>query len=360
MRIVFIAPSTSQPRILKRIVTLKNAGFDVKVYAYDRGVYNCNALPSDIDVEIIGLFSDGKDYWAKVTTMKKDISKIVKVEGKDCLYYNFGYFGSFYLMLKGVKYVYEMSDVLYGYTRFNLVRPIMKFIDKILVRRSKITIMTSEGFHHYLFGKKIRENVVIQPNKLNSYFHDIERNFNPITTTQKLRFGFIGAIRYPNTILRFARVIGQYYPNHEFHFYGDSAVVNDFIAATTDYKNVIFHGAFCNPVDLESIYANVDIVACCYENESLNERIAEPNKLYEAAFFGKPIIVSTNTFLADQVNKYKCGWVINAYSNEEIRHFIDTFNMDDYKRIIEIEVNMDPESLIDDPYILIEKIKQIE
>ena len=38
MRIVFIAPSTSQPRILKRIVTLKNAGFDVKVYAYDRGV----------------------------------------------------------------------------------------------------------------------------------------------------------------------------------------------------------------------------------------------------------------------------------------------------------------------------------
>ena len=77
-----------------------------------------------------------------------------------------------------------------------------------------------------------------------------------------------------------------------------------------------------NPEDLNSIYSNVDIVVACYEAENLNERIAEPNKLYEAMFFCKPIIVSKDTFLANQVNENKFGWVVDAYNDAEIIEFV--------------------------------------
>lgn len=360
MKIVFIAPSTSQPRILKRIVSLKYAGFDVKVYAYDRGVYNCNNFPPNIDVELLGNLKDGENYWAKIRTMNRDILRIISIEGRyNVIYYSFGYFGSFCLMLHKVKYLYEMSDVLYGYKKFNLIRPIMKFVDKIMVKRSEITLMTSEGFQNFLFGGKKQNNVLLQPNKLNAYFLDKERHFQKVNSTINLKFAFIGAIRYPNTILRFARIIGNYYPNHEFHFYGDSIMAKEFQEATSQFNNVIFHGAFRNPYDLEAIYHNIDIVACCYENESLNERIAEPNKLYEAAFFGKPIIVSKNTFLASQIEKYGCGWAIDAYSDESIRCFIDKLSPDEYNRIVEAEMNLPKNFLIDNPKILIDQLKSM-
>lgn len=360
MKIVFIAPSTSQPRILKRIISLKDAGFEVKVYAYDRGVYNCNNFPQNIDLELLGAFEDGGNYVSKIKVMNKDISRIIRLEGRyNVIYYSFGYFGSLCLMLHKVKYVYEMSDVLYGYKRFNLIRPIMKFIDKRMVRHSEITLMTSEGFIHYLFPNSTLKNIVLQPNKLNQYFADKERNFRKISVTNNLKFAFVGAIRYPNTILRFAKIIGDYYPNHEFHFYGDSIMVKDFQIATSQYENVVFHGAFRNPYDLESIYHNIDIVVCCYENESLNERIAEPNKLYEAAFFGKPIIVSKNTFLATQVGKYRCGWAIDAYSDDSIRNFIDKLSADEYNHIVDVEMSFPVDFLIDNPQKLIDRLKSI-
>lgn len=360
MRIVFIAPSTSQPRILKRIVSLKEAGFEVKVYAYDNGIYKCNTLPNNIPFEVLGTVVNGSNYFRKLIQFRKDIKRIVSIEnGANTLFYGFGYFMALFLCFQKVKYVYEMSDVLYGYKQFNYVRHIMKSIDKMLVRKSIVTVMTSEGFNKFLFGKEVLSNVVFQPNKLNQFFLEKDRSSRKISNTENLKFAFIGAVRYPNTILRFATVIGKYFPTHEFHFYGDSNMVKEFQDATSQYNNVIFHGAFRNPYDLESIYHNIDIVACCYENESLNERIAEPNKLYEAAFFGKPIVVSKNTFLASQIEKYGCGWAINAYSDDSIRCFIDRLSSDEYNRIVEAEISLPDNFLIDNPKILIDRLKSM-
>ena len=41
-KIVFISDCLSQPRHIKRVTSLLNAGFEVKVYGYNRGKYNVN------------------------------------------------------------------------------------------------------------------------------------------------------------------------------------------------------------------------------------------------------------------------------------------------------------------------------
>ena len=57
-----------------------------------------------------------------------------------------------------------------------------------------------------------------------------------------LNFSYVGAFRSPNTIFRFARIIGEKYPNHQFHFYGDSIFRNEVIEIANSFDNVKYHG----------------------------------------------------------------------------------------------------------------------
>ena len=201
-------------------------------------------------------------------------------------------------------------------------------------------------------------NVVNLPNKLNPYFANISRIY-PDVSEKHIVFSFIGAIRYPNTILRFAKVVGENYPNHEFHFYGDSVLVKQFEEELSFYQNVKFFGPYRNPQDLEDIYSKIDVVVACYETESLNERIAEPNKLYEAIFFNKPIIVSTNSFVGKRVRELNCGLVIDAYSEKSIMNAIDSLTYEKMKEFCCNSTCVNSKSLIDSPEPLFDKLTKI-
>ncbi len=355
--VVFITSSLSQPRIIKRILSIHNAGCHVKVYGYDRGIYNCNKFPDDITVSIIGQQKDGADYISKIRQIRRDVRNIVSAEGKDAIFYAFGMIPTWFLSKCDVRYVYEISDILYGYNKFKIIQPFAKQLDRKLIKKSFFTVVTSQGFLDYLFNGKSVANVVVQPNKLSRSLVGSPRE--PKTFNRdNITFAFIGAIRYTKTILRFARIIGEHFPNHQFHFYGESRLSGEFKKSTEAFNNVKYFGAYKNPEDLNSIYSNVDIVVACYEAENLNERIAEPNKLYEAMFFCKPIIVSKDTFLANQVNENKFGWVVDAYNDAEIIEFVKNISESSVSDIVKREMDINASTLIDDTQEIINRLHQ--
>jgi glycosyltransferase involved in cell wall biosynthesis len=208
-----------------------------------------------------------------------------------------------------------------------------------MINKSLFTLITSEGFIEYLgytFGGN--EKFVLMPNKLSEVFIDQIRPQNDMTA-RKLRFGFVGYYRYPNTVLRLARVIGENYPNMEFHFWGigPEKTLNDVKGMAGTYPNVYEHGPFKNPDDLKRVYSSFDIVACNYDAKGANERIAEPNKLYEAIFFNKPILVSDNTFLGKKVNRMGVGYVADTSSDENIKQFLNDLTVQDVIKKSEVE-----------------------
>ena len=325
-RVICITGQMAQPRVLKRVNMLRDAGLEVVVVGYDRGIYTCNKLPEDIEVRYMGTQKDDSGYINKITQGYRDVKSIVaEFNDEETVFYSFSIMTAVWFLLRRVKYFYEISDIQYGYNKMRIIQPILKFLDRFLIKKSALTVMTSLGFYRYFYGDKKVKNVIVQPNKVNSKLTQCKRCVVSPNMAQ-LRFSFVGSIRYFNTVLRFAKVVGKYYPQHLFNFYGDSSFVDAFKAECREYPNVIFHGSFKNPGDLEEIYSNTDVVIACYENENLNERIAEPNKMYEAMLFCKPIVVSQNTFLATQIESYKCGYVINAYSDADICSFIDNLN----------------------------------
>src|SRR5690606_18847385 len=153
----------------------------------------------------------------------------------------------------------------------------------------------------YFFGTKIPENIIVQPNKLDTKFFQGERPLSkPPASIETLRFSFLGAFSSPNTIFRFARGLGQKYQKHPFVSHGDSQLSKEAEQLSQLFSNVHFLGAFKNPNDLPLIYDGIDVVVSCYDIVDFNERILEPNKLYEALYFQKPIIVSDGTFLSEK------------------------------------------------------------
>lgn len=359
-KIIFICDLLSQPRIIKRINSIHLAGLEVKVYGYRRNKYNCNTFPSDIPVTTLGEMQDSSGYLRKLKQTYKDISDIIKENGtKENIYYAFGFFPALFLLMKRAAYIYEISDLLYGYKRFERLRWLFVRIDKTLVKHSLATVMTSLGFKEYLFGNSSNQNIIVIPNKLNEYFLNVSRKPTIFNNQKPIVFAYVGAIRYPQTVLRFARIVGQQFPNHEFHFYGESPLTPECIKLADTYKNVKYFGAFKNPEDLERIYSIVDMLVTCYETENLNERIAEPNKLYEALFFCKPIIVSTGTFLSKQVENYQCGFAINAYKDEEIIRLINSLTIDQLNSISKHESSLATDELVNNQDILNTKIKEL-
>lgn len=325
-KIVFILTSISQPRCIKRIKSFINAGFDVKIYGFDRGAYNENAIIEGHEIVVLGEQKNGADYFSKLKQSYKTLNQIIRTEGKEnTIFYCFGYMTALFVMLKKLPYIYEISDILYEKEKFRYIKGIIKKIDKDIVRKSVLTVMTSKGFMHHLFGVEQPNNVIIQPNRISSSFR--YQNRPPIKgfDISHLNFAFVGAIRF-ETIFNVAITIARHHQNHQFHFYGESNLSQRAIALTQKYPNIFYHGSYKNPDDLTEIYNNIDIVVSCYDVKSIGVKVAEPNKFYESMFFYKPIIVSENSFLSEQVERFGTGFSINPYVEADISDFITSLN----------------------------------
>lgn len=328
MKIVFIIGSVSDSHIIKRVISFKNKGFDVEVYGFHRGVNTVNDF-CGISLHLMGEMKD-KNYLKRIKQEWREVRKAIDAYPKDTLFYVWGFDLSLICRLKGCRCIYEISDMVHSTFR-TPIRQAFRMIDRWMIKKSLFTLITSEGFIEYL-GYTLGENekFVLMPNKLSEVF--LNQNRPQIDkTSNKLRFGFVGYYRYPNTVLRLARVIGEKYPDMEFHFWGigPEKTLNEVKGMAEAYPNVFEHGPFKNPDDLQRVYSTFDIVACNYDAKGANERIAEPNKLYEAIFFNKPILVSDNTFLGKKVSRMGVGYVAETSSDENIKQFLNGLKVGD-------------------------------
>ncbi len=326
MKIVFLQNSATQPRCHKRYRSFVKAGCqDAEVYSFNRNWYNVN-LPQDIKINSLGELAPGS-YFKRLLLYIKKLRPVFK-QHKDAVFYCYGQDMAFVAMLFGKRYVYEESDIMYLEYKSNLMRLFMKKLDLLIQKKAIACVFTSQGFVDYLY-KKQPLKVFVLPNKLDGYFEDKVRPQQKRFDTSALKFSFIGLLRYERMMKAFIKVMVERSPNHEFNIWGDGGDVHKALVQelTKTYPQVHYHGPFRNPIDLESIYNQTDINFVCYDTTGGNERIAEPNKLYESTFFNTPIMVSPNTYLAKVVQQKGTGFVVDCDSEENISNFFNSLTV---------------------------------
>ena len=239
-----------------------------------------------------------------------------------------------YIKLKKIPYIYEESDLAHTYINNRILRGILEKIDLEIIKKSFVTVLTSEGFAKYHFGSIIPNNISLIPNRLNPTIVDLALKEKRTFDINSINFGFVGAVRF-KAIYDFAEFIGKNYSQHTFHFFGAcNRKEKPLFDKLKIYPNIIFHGAFSNPVDLPIIYSQIDLVVSTYDVQFENVRYAEPNKLYEAIYFNTPIIVSEGTFLSEKIYKIDAGFAVNTNKTESLEKFISSISEEKMKNIV--------------------------
>lgn len=324
MKIVFIMNGLD-PRFFKRIHEFSKNGYEVEAYGFSRNGMIADA--QKFKLEVIGDIQSIQPYYKRVGTLRNGIQKVVNYySGKKVVYYLFQLDIAMVFKMCTFKnnYIYEESDLRHTYMK-NPLKAIMERIDKYIIKKSIMSVFTSEGFLDYHYPNKRPVNTYVIPNRLHPNILEIEEK-EKVSQKGLLSVGFVGAVRY-NAILNFIEVFCYNFPEYQMHVFGYvENEMEDKFKSLTKYKNLKFHGAFKNPDDLPIIYSKIDVVLSTYDAEYDNVRYAEPNKLYEAIYFNTPIIVSKNTFLETKVLKYKIGYSVDAKSEQDIIQLIKDVN----------------------------------
>ncbi len=355
-KIVFIINSIQQQRCIKRIEEFIAHGYEVEAYGFSRANV-IPTLPENFKIDVLAQFDNSVSYFKRLMIMYKVLKPIFqKYKHQNVLYYYFLLDVALVCRLLCRKsYIYEESDLMQTYIPSAPIRNTLNYIDKRIIRHSLVTTMTSEGFAQFHFGAEYPKNIVFVPNKLNSKV--LQLPYTPSTLDiNHLRIGFVGGARY-QTVVNFVRTFADNFPQHTFHFYGTLMDHKEEFEHIIDTRpNVYYHGKFSNPADLPAIYQNLDLVLATYDTRFANVRYAEPNKLYEAAYFKTPIIVSKDTYLALKVKTWGIGYEIDAMNTEQVVSFIHNLTKENIERCISNCNTLDPQDLINENPQLFEKL----
>lgn len=315
--IVFIVPSIDDSHYKNRIIEFIENGYDVKVYGFSRRDKERN-LPYDYN--ILGNIENAS-YANRVKLYIRAFNRLGN-EYKDTLFYLCGLDIAifFHFINPCHQYIYEECDLVHTY--MGRVKHLFEWLDKIIIKKSLLTITTSEGFIKYHFKGFKPDNVCLIENKLNPIILDYKIIDKPFDK-DNISIGFVGFPRF-DSVYNFIDIYCRNFPLYTFHIYGGP--ISDKFKSLEKYPNCKLHGFFNNPVDLPEIYGNIDLVLSTYDTKYENVIYAEPNKIYESIYFETPIIVSSNTFLAEKVKRLGIGFDIDAMCEDEIINFVGSLN----------------------------------
>lgn len=81
-------------------------------------------------------------------------------------------------------------------------------------------------------------------------------------------------------------------------------------------------------------YKNSDLVNVFRLNDSINNRTALPNRLYNAALYGKPLITLKGSYLAEQISFYQLGLTADTLDNidQVINDYVKNFDLAAYQK----------------------------
>ncbi len=326
-KIYVITTSFSSARIYKRISVINEVYDNVDLVYVKRDNEN-EKLASKIfeisnSVVSLGTIRDG-EYLSRIFVYIKLIFHVVfKISKKDKIYV-FGSDISFIsLFRKGI--IIEIGDVR-TLNMSSLKGRIFSFLERNIYKRVGKLILTSpfhfDNYYKYFIAKE-KVAFIYNKNVNTKMMNEIYDKFPTINTKQdKIKIGFIGALRYKLQIDMLLKFVEKYSDKFELIVYG--SIHHPFpqnYFETIELDNVSYFGKFSNPDDLEKIYSQIHVNYVVYDAEQENVRISIPNKLYESILFRRPIICAKETYLEKEVQNRNIGCSVDS-------NFYDVFEKD--------------------------------
>jgi succinoglycan biosynthesis protein ExoL len=305
MKIIFVANNWADAHQQTRLHALLELNFPIICLAVFRDYYPFHALIAPIR---IGTMSHAT-YPKRIGVYLRLFSQIFRrTENDDCIYvYGFDLmmvtFISRIVFQRKFKIVYEVPDIRELFFSPSLAGKLIRWIEKIIIPRVDLLILTSPEFvsEYFIRFRKIcvPEYLIIE-NKI--HYKKIRHSGTHSDQTvlankQKVRIGYFGVLRCAATL----DCLIELAEKDQFEI----ILRGIFMPATRHYESLIsnlnsiqYLGPYKVPEDLSCIYSSVDVILANYpfsNKEIGNHLFARTNRFYESLFFKRPCIVQKGT-----------------------------------------------------------------
>lgn len=233
-----------------------------------------------------------------------------------------GHFLKSYLInnFKG-KYIIDIRDY----------HKIIKFFNvKELIDRSDFTVISSPGYKQWLpknFEYVINHNTIVNA------LEELQQS-NNIFNNDKLIISYIGSLAHYKSNIEF---INQIKSSNHFTviFHGDGMINNSIekYIRENNIRNVEVYGRYQKHEEKE-LYAAANLINTFLDNENINSKTCLTNRLYNSVIYGRPLLALSNSYLAEQIDKYKLGLVLDSFEDMDgkIMNYIKQFDSQEYEK----------------------------
>ncbi|MCB2287717.1 hypothetical protein LGK99_11570 [Clostridium algidicarnis] len=221
------------------------------------------------------------------------------------------------------KYIIDIRDHNRIIKYFN----IEKVIDN-----STFTVLSSPGYKEWL--PKSSKYVINHNTKTESLNELREVEPFDLSICNKITVGCIGALRDYKINIDLIEAL----KNNEFiqlNYHGEGDINTDIskYLIENDIDNVNLTGRYAKEEE-EALYYKNSIINVLRYNDSINNKTALPNRLYNASIYGKPMIAYKGTYLSEQIEKCNLGLVLSSFDNivASIYDYLYEFDKETYNK----------------------------
>lgn len=223
--------------------------------------------------------------------------------------------------LKPVQIIYEVADL----HRLLIDKPSnisKKMLQRFLRQEEKrccqeiaLLIVTSEKFLDEYLGSYVpKDKTLFMPNTpdLSAFAEYKPKAYNRDDFT----VGFIGDVRYPQQMRNLIEAAKAC--DIKVLFAGFEQGGNEIESLCRSYSHGEWFGRFNFKEQAAALYEKCDVIYSVYDADMTNVRVALPNKLYEAIYCERPIIVAKGTYLAELVERWGVGVAVDHREPKEL------------------------------------------
>jgi len=319
-KVVFISPTASQPRYHKRASQLSKF-CEVDVFSFRRGYYEENTFPPYIPAHSLGYVSDGR-YFRRISSILSAVRKIRYFlrDDSDCLFYAMSFDCLMLARLCGIRRgFYEIGDL----RQAEGLGRVFAIFERVLFRRVLGLVLTSRYFYNDFYRRRKllpQDRVYVIDNKLNHYLAD-KRPEKKVLTGDRIVIGLVGLLRYLRPIELLLEFVKARPNRYVLECFGDGPLKTLVVSCVCE--NIRYHGSFKNPEEIPGIYKTIDLNYTVYDNSSRNVALAIPNKIFESAFFGVPIVCCEGTAVGKMAKEWGIGRMLRISSRESFEEDLE-------------------------------------
>ena len=239
--------------------------------------------------------------------------------------------------------VYEVLDINSSCTSSGLQARILRRLENLVLARICLLVVSSPYFIRDYYQKHLTisanwllfENKVPRHARLARGWPLPHERLEDAGARRPWRIGWFGYLddqQSWNILRRLAAALPRQVWLYVRGAPYDNFDMKSFLHDVEGLDNAVYGGPFRNPDDLAEIYGAVDIVWSADCNElSANSKWLLTNGIYEAGFFGKPVIGLARTAIGEFLERHQSGWSLERPADDALISLIRGLTPEAYR-----------------------------